>query len=187
MFAQPAQPSGSRHGDVPMHDHHTRPAYSHEHRPSEPAPQPPSSPVFNPYPYSPLTDVELFEMRTRLLYCKTILNEIIEWLTRLIRFSPDSKEWIHLKGNEWNRHPFKPVMLNFIQSVRSREHDFAVNAHASGRKDRAERCWDAVQGIAQIQSYVEDGIPRLHDAMMRHELILEGNTSPYIYDPRWRP
>lgn len=111
----------------------------------------------------------------RIRYCYTVLQEITAFLGNLINFSPESAQWAHLSGAEWDNDRMKPLLLNFLRSLKGRENERGNKYHAVGQDDYARRHWDAVQGIGQVLGYVAQGLPVLHEKMTERELILMGN------------
>ena len=120
--------------------------------------------------------VEFHERRERLLYCDDVMREVITLITRWIRLShPDSRVWSHLVGDEWDRHIIKRIVVNSVLEVKNREIKYATDFQKAGEHYRAQRHWDAGQGIAQVLSYVERGIPVLREEAAGRNLILMGN------------
>ncbi|KZV59190.1 hypothetical protein PENSPDRAFT_672522 [Peniophora sp. CONT] len=118
---------------------------------------------------------DLEEMRR---HCASVLDEIMSFIGHLVRLSPHSSKWARSVGPEWDRDVFKPVIINYLRGLKGRENDLGIKHYASsisaGRKHFIRRYFEAAKGIAQVQSYVEQGLPVLYRKMDERELILMG-------------
>ncbi|KZV63774.1 hypothetical protein PENSPDRAFT_738606 [Peniophora sp. CONT] len=120
-------------------------------------------------------EAEAHDRHERTQYFAVILAEITSTIGCIIKFTPESShQWARLTGDDWNRHPFKSVIINYLKSLRGRINERGNKSYASHRDQVAHMCWDAGQGVAQIQHCVEQGLPVLHEKMAKRELILMG-------------
>lgn len=108
----------------------------------------------------------------QLRYCTSVLGEVLHFISCLMSFSPDSGRWGKLVGKEWHGEPLKPVIVNYLKAIKTREND---RGNRTVHRQRAECFYIAARGVGQVLSYVEDGLPVLHAKTREHALILQGN------------